>query len=359
MTLKGGFGMKTNRIALIFFMVVIMLLPVVTVFAQTKAYNPQKQWTLGYSQLIFTHPYVRWWMEEQVKADKDFNIKTITKNAEANIETQLADIDALIALKPDVIAVHPVDVVACEKAVQKALDAGIPTLSTANKINVKGNINCLFKQYETFSQFADLVAAYLKGKGYVAMVVGPVGNYASDMRQKGFLDGIKKYPGIKLLDWQASNWSTEKSVQITEDWINKFDKIDVIVYADDQLAAPAIETIKSYKKDIKVIGYSGTEDGLKAIADGNMLMTGLAAPPQLAWFCASTAYLLYRGVKLPEDMYIDTPVVMNQTVANTLSANGFNLSKIKYATPDKVEAMINEMVQSFSKAATDKKYNLK
>lgn len=351
--------MNARKIVLILCLVVFALLPIVTAFGQAKAYDPKKQWVLGYSQLIFTHPYVRWWMEEQVKADKEFNIKTFTKNAEANIETQLADIDALIALKPNVIAVHPVDVVACEKAVQKALDAGIPTLSTANKINVKGNINCLFKQYETFIQFADLVAAYLNGKGNVAMVVGPVGNYASDMRQKGFLDGIKKYPGIKLLDWQASNWSTEKSVQITEDWINKFDEIDVIAYADDQLAAPAIETIKSYKRDIKVIGYSGTEDGLKAIADGDMLMTGLAAPPQLAWFCASTAYLLYRGVKLPEDMYIDTPVVMDQAVADRIAANGFDLKKIKYATPDKVNAMIDEMVKSFSKAAIDKKYKLK
>ena len=318
-------------------------------------------WTYGIANLSFTHPFHRDWLHIQPEdVDPDYGCTSIFKNSEFDMQQQLADIDSFIQMGVDVLHINPIDVVAVEPGVQKALDAGIPTVTGSNKVAVDGNINALDDAYNCISNISRMIAASLNYEGKVCFVAGQVGNFAGDQRLAAFLDTMEEFENIEVLDWQPSDWLPEKAVTIVENWLNKYDQIDAIGVADSSLALPVIELLKSYgREDIIVSGYAAADEAIESMKVGEIDFDVLVSPDIYAWYTTQVAYLVYRGVDLPTDVFIETPIVMTSETAELVEANGMDLSGINWITPQEVSNFGPKIREKYSKASTDAEYGLK
>ncbi len=333
--------------------------------AASETTAASKPWVHGIADIITTHPFHRIWLDLQPKdIDPTYNVETIFKDANALIDQQISDIDAFIASKPDVLTIVAVDGVAIESSAQKALDAGLLVQAFGVEIKNPNIVNLLLPDYETFSIYANLLAAYLDYKGNICYLSGIKGNSSSDGRENGFLDTIKQYPDIKVLDVKPSDWDVKKGTAIVEEWLNKYDKIDAMVMVDDAVALPAIETIKSFgREDIAVVGYSAEELGLKAVGDGSLLFDAIVSPALFGWSATQMAYLMLHDVDVPMSSKVSAPLVMSQATLDKIKANGVknvDLDNLNWVTPDQSLTYDKDILPTvYGKDVTDKQYNIK
>jgi ABC-type sugar transport system substrate-binding protein len=307
--------------------------------------------TIGLSHINFTHEFFRGWISEQEKCDAYFGTKTIHKSCESNIDKQLSDIESFIAMKADVIMVNPIDVVGVKPAVKAALDAGIPTMSTANVIEVEGNVNALLPEYQLFSNMASILAALLNYEGNVLWLGGQVGNWASDIRQKGFMETMAKYPKIKVLGWAPGEWDGNKAVSIVQGWMTTYDKIDAIGCMDDGMGLPAWEAIKNAGRDKDILFFSayGGQPGYDKVASGEWVGGTALTPQMFAWFCTQTAYRLAKGEKL-KDVFMDVPLVLTQKTIDVCKARKMpGVEKVLWVDPKEAAVVGSKGQEYFGK----------
>ena len=159
---------------------------------------------------------MRWtgsfWPNQQIKGITDqldeYGIDVIaTTDANSDEATQIANIEQAIALKPDVIFIHPVSENAISDVCKKAVDAGIKIVfldQSANNleagVDYVTTVSC--DNYLNGMRHADLMAEALEGKEEknVAIMYYGYEFTATNDRFEGFVTRIAaKYPDINLI----------------------------------------------------------------------------------------------------------------------------------------------------------------
>jgi len=149
------------------------------------------------------------WSTAQVSGLKHefaaLGIKVIgVTDAKFDANTQVSDIQTLLAKKPSIIVSIPVDPVATAKAYKQAAAAGVklvfmdnvPSGMTAGKDYIS---DVSADNFGNGVVSARLLAKQLGGKGTVGLVFHQADFFVTHQRYAGFKATIAKYPGIKIV----------------------------------------------------------------------------------------------------------------------------------------------------------------
>jgi len=115
------------------------------------------------------------------------------------------------------------------------------------------------------------------------------------------MEVMKKYPKIRILDSQPAYWQTEKGLEIMENYLQKYPKIDAVWAQDDDVLKGVLQAYKeSGRNDIKVmLGGAGSKEIIKMVMDGDPLVRAdVTYPPSMIATGISLAVMSLRGEKL-------------------------------------------------------------
>jgi len=131
-------------------------------------------------------------------------------------------------------------------------------------------------------------------------------------RQDGFDQGIKGSK-IEILERQFGNWSQDDAFRITQDFLTKYKKIDVIWCQDDDMAVGVLEAIaQAGRTDIKyVVGGAGSKDMIKRVLDGDaMIPVDVLYPAEMvATALQITAGHFYNHIAVSGNYILDATLV--------------------------------------------------
>jgi ribose transport system substrate-binding protein len=102
-------------------------------------------------------------------------------------------------------------------------------------------------------------------------------------RQDGF-DAAIKGSNVKVLEKQYGNWSRDDAFKVMQDFLTKYQDIDVVWCQDDDMAVGVLQAIKQAKRtDIKyIIGGAGSKTMIKKVMDGDkMVPVDVLYPPAM------------------------------------------------------------------------------
>jgi ribose transport system substrate-binding protein len=88
--------------------------------------------------------------------------------------------------------------------------------------------------------------------------------------------------GINVLDMQHGNWNRDDAFNVMQDFLSKYDDIDAVWAADDDMATGALEAISQAGRDgeMWVVGGAGMKQIIKRMMDGDpMLPVNVTYPP--------------------------------------------------------------------------------
>ena len=135
------------------------------------------------------------------KVAQEIGATVITTDAGSKPQTQISDIESLIAQKPALLVIFPVDAAASAPDLKAAADANVPVVVVGSALEAN-NYSSLISAYDFGGglQAASQLVTALGGKGDIAVVPYKFSLWHVDNRVKGFEAGISCAPGIKIVE---------------------------------------------------------------------------------------------------------------------------------------------------------------
>ncbi|OJV64595.1 MAG: sugar ABC transporter substrate-binding protein [Clostridiales bacterium 38-18] len=261
------------------------------------------------------------WLANAVmeEADKYDNITVDVFDGQANDDIENGLIENAITNKYDAIIVQPNNGEAQRPYVEKAVAAGIVTITTNARISgIEGASSVDADPYLQAKVNADAAVEQIPQNAKVVVLLGPPGNFHADARrdswQKEFFD---KRPDVTIVGEEIANWNKDEAMNYMETWVQANDQIDAIIAMNDNMAAGALEVIKDNAKFSNILAYGvdGTAEACLLIQEGKLTSTSLQSAYALAEGLLDTSNKLLTGQETQIDIDIDCPLITKDNVA--------------------------------------------
>ncbi len=277
-------------------LLLIVLLVVVSAFAG--------KFVIGLSLSTLNNPFFVTLRDGALEAAKQYNVDLIVLDAQDNPAKQLNDIEDLIQKKVDLIIINPTDSDAIVSAVESANDANIPVITVDRAANGgKVVLHIASDNVAGGRMAAEIIAKALGGKGNVVELVGIPGTSAARDRGKGFEEGLKNYPGLKLVAKQVANFNRAEGLTVMENIIQANPNIDAVFAQNDEMALGAIEALKEagMLDKVIVVGFDAIPDAVEAVKKGEMYATIAQQPFKMGYMAVEKAveYLTTGTIYIP------------------------------------------------------------
>lgn len=271
--------------------------------------------------------YVTQYVDQVKKMADELGIELVIVDAEDDPGRQTQQMPELIAQQPDAIVVWALNAAGIVPAIRQANEAGIPVVTIVADIDPSGKdlVTSHAGPNDTLqgTQAAQALIDAMGGKGNVVALRGPTGFGPADQRHQAFLDVAAKYPDIKLLDAQDSNWSVNKGQELMENMITRFGKdIDGVISSDGYtgtggyLAAEAAVKAGTLEDGhIKFSDPNGVATTYDLVKDGKYAATVLQLPELDAEFSFKIAIQVAAGIPVERYNYLQTPVATPETAS--------------------------------------------
>ena len=218
----------------------------------------------------------------------------------------------------DAVIINPVDSEAAAAAVTPVLDADIPVIAVDRSVEGKDvNSTVSSDNVAGGKQAAEALAEAMGGKGKVIVLQGVAGTSASRDRGKGFEEGIAAFPDIEVVAMQPANFDRAQGLDVATNLLESNADVTGIFAENDEMALGALQALGDRAgKDVFVVGFDGTEDGLKAVADGTMVATIAQQPAELGKVAVEQALKAIEGEELPAQQPVEVVTVTKDNVAD-------------------------------------------
>lgn len=237
--------------------------------------------------------------------EKGAKVKSV--DAQNDTAKQTNDIDDLIQQQVDILLINPVDSSAITPAVESANAAGIPVI-TIDRSSDGGEVLTLVASDN--AEGGEMAAEYIleiSGENVkTVQLEGVPGASAARERGRGFTAIAEE--SLDLIDTQTANFDRAEGLTVMENMLQANPDIEAVFAQNDEMALGAIEAIEAagLADKIQVVGFDGTEDGIKAVEEGRLSATVAQQPEEMGRLAIQAAFDYFAG-EVIED-YIASPL---------------------------------------------------
>ncbi|MET9394299.1 substrate-binding domain-containing protein [Streptomyces sp. NPDC006624] len=252
----------------------------------------------------------------QAEAEKRGVDLTVT-DAQNDASQQANQLQNFTTSKLDAIIVNPVDSDAAGNSVRAAGTADIPVIAVDRTVNEAAVDTLVASDNVAGGELAARsLADKLGGKGKIVILQGQAGTSAARERAQGFANGLKAYPGIKVVAQQPADFDRTKGLDVMSNLLQAHPDVQGVIAANDEMALGAIKALGSKAgKSVSVVGFDGTPDGLKAVEGGTLYASVAQQPSQLGRMAVDNALRALEGKKVEETVKVPVKVVTEENVA--------------------------------------------
>ncbi|ETX13930.1 sugar transporter [Roseivivax halodurans JCM 10272] len=254
-------------------------------------------------------------------AEANDAVETVVLDAGGDVARQIAQMEDLIQQQVDAIIIWPTNGEAVIPAVRKASQADIPVIVTNSNIAEQGqDFIASFSGPDNITQgqrAAEIMCDKFKADGIeteakIVQISGQPGYTTAIERAQGFEERLPEVcPDVELMETQPGDWNREKSQQVMEAFLTKYDDIDGVYAGDDNMGVGALNAAKAAGRagDITFVGATNFAVGYDAMAAGEYWGSIYQSPVDDAEAALQTAIDVLNGEDVPKLNYFDTPKI--------------------------------------------------
>ncbi|MFD0993480.1 substrate-binding domain-containing protein [Tenacibaculum geojense] len=300
----------------LFFNAFFLMLTVLLLSCTTN--NKQKKYTIGFSQLTNNDDW-RKAMNQSMEIEAGFypEASLIIKNANANVDKQIADIEDFIDAEVDVIIVSPIAPKPLRGVLKKAAKANIPVIVLNRKIEDADYISFIgADDYEVGVN----TAKYLIESGEeinVLEIKGWAGTTPTIQRSKGFNNTINNISSITPIGFVQDKFENPGVKNEIISFLKKHPEVNFVFAHSDDLAFQAYEAAKDLElaSSLKIIGIGGVnapKGGINLVKNNVLLASVLYPTGGKQAF--KTAMDIVTGRKVAEHITLPSVVIDSNNV---------------------------------------------
>lgn len=270
--------------------------------------------TLALSTL--SNPFFADLRDGAAAAARSAGIDLAVVNAQDNPENQLDQLRTAAVNGSRAVIVNPVDSDAAKPAATAVMDQGIPLIAVDRGITDRTPGSFIASDNVAGGrQAATLLAELLGGTGKIAVLEGQPGASATRDRGAGFLEELRKHPGLEVVASQTANFDREDALDVMTNMVQAAPGIQAVYAHNDEMALGAAVALGSRAgKDVKIIGFDGGGDALDAVKAGTLSGTIAQSPRELGRQAVLQALRAVQGQPLQPSVRVSVTTVTSKNV---------------------------------------------
>jgi ribose transport system substrate-binding protein len=253
------------------------------------------------------------------QAAKDQGVQLLVADAQNDSATQQDDVQNFVTQQVDAILVNPVDPKAIVPAIQAANQANIPVLCLDRGAS-GGEVETLIASDNVKGgMIAGEEMLELVGSGNIAQLEGIPGTDPARDRGQGFEQAISAQDDVELVASQTANFDRAEGLNVTENILQANPDITGIFAQNDEMALGAVRALRGRAgSDVKVVGFDGIEDALKAIQSGKMNATVAQQPDKIGSLGVENAMKVIDDRSVAKNIPVEVKLVTKDNVSQFL-----------------------------------------
>ena len=229
-------------------------------------------------------------------------------------DQQIALVENFTARKVSGICLAPLDSQALVRPVNSAVKAKVPVVVFDSGVKTEQVVSFVATDNFKGGQLGgEALAKQLGGKGKVILLRYMVGSNSTEEREAGFLDAMKKSPGIQIISSDQYSGSTRESAYAkAQNILNRFGKeVDGIFCPCEPVTTAVTKAIREIGRaggQVKIIGFDAGTQSAADLEKGDVQGLVLQNPMRIGGDALKALVAHLQGK--PVEKRIDTGVVV-------------------------------------------------
>jgi ABC-type sugar transport system substrate-binding protein len=270
--------------------------------------------TIGLAVSTLNNPYFVELKQGAEEAAAELGVKLTVVDAQNDATNQVNQVQTFATQGLKAIIINPVDSKQATPAAKAAENANIPLIAVDRSVD-DGKVT---SEVTSDNVQGGSLAAIELGRatsGEVVHLQGIPGASASRDRGRGFEQGLNS-GGIKVVASQPADFDRAKGLDVMTNLMQANSAIKGVFADNDEMALGAIKALGDRAgKDVQVVGFDGTPDGLKAVEEGTMVATIAQQPKVLGRKAVEQAVKAAKGEAVQQVVDVEVKVVTKTNLA--------------------------------------------
>lgn len=204
--------------------------------------------------------------------------------------------------------------------VMRARQADIPVFTMDREINslTAAVSQVLSDNYAGSVSLGQYFVEQLGERGRYVELLGIVTDNNTWNRSKGFHSVVDRFPDLKMVAQQSAEFDRSRALEVMESILQAQPDIDAVFCGNDAMALGAYQALLAAGRadKVKVFGFDGSDDAVKAVAEGRLAATAMQYPKIMAKTVAEFADRYLKGERnLPVRVPVAVDVVTHENSA--------------------------------------------
>ncbi|GAL33549.1 ribose ABC transporter substrate-binding protein RbsB [Vibrio maritimus] len=246
-------------------------------------------------------------MKEGAEAKaKDLGYNLIVLDSQNDPSKELSNIEDLTVRGVKAILINPTDSDAVSNAIRMANRSNIPVLTLDRGASRGDVVSHIASDNVVGGEMAGhYIMEKVGEKAKVIQLEGIAGTSAARERGEGFMNSVKGSQ-MELLASQPADFDRTKGLNVMENLLAANPDVQAVFAQNDEMALGALRAVQAAGKDVMIVGFDGTEDGMAAVKRGKLAATIAQQPDMIGALGVETADKVLKGEKVEE--YIPVPL---------------------------------------------------
>jgi ribose transport system substrate-binding protein len=275
------------------------------------------------------------WLTVKAGADsagREFDAEIIWKGPtqETDIAGQIAILEDYINKRISAIVMAACDSKALIPTIQKAIDSKIPVITIDSGVDSDLPLSFIATDnVEAARKGAQALAELMGGNGSVACIPFVPGAATSTMREHGFTDEIKKFPGVKLAATQYSQSDVAIGMAVMEDILTAHPDLGGVFAANEAGTIGVVQAVKSRGRvgRVKVVGFDAAANEVEALKDGVVDALIVQDPFKMGYLGVKVALDAVWGKPIEKRIDTGVYVVTRESISDPMIQRIISLPK--------------------------------
>lgn len=239
-------------------------------------------------------------------------------DAQNDAATQANQLANAATQQADAVIVNPVDSAAAAQGVEPLLSDDIPVIAVDRGVDgAQVTATVASDNVDGGKQAGDALVEAIGGSGDVLQLQGVPGTDASRDRGAGFEEAVSAANGVEVVAKQPANFDRATALNVATNLLEANSEVKGIFAENDEMALGAVRALGPRAgKQVQVIGFDATPDGLDAVEAGTLYGTIAQDPGAMGATALEQALQAVNGEDVPETTPIEVTLVTQDNVAD-------------------------------------------
>ncbi|CAQ82147.1 MULTISPECIES: ribose ABC transporter substrate-binding protein RbsB [Photorhabdus] len=237
----------------------------------------------------------------------------IVLDSQDNPAKELANVQDLTVRGIKLMLINPTDSDAVGNAIIMANNAEIPVITLDRMANKGRVVSHIASDNRRGSKIAgDFIAEILGNGAQVIQLEGIIGTSAARERGEGFNKVAQEHKFNVLIN-QTADFDRTKGLNVMQNLLTAHPNVQAVFAQNDEMALGALRALQAAgKSDVLVVGFDGTEDGIKAVQSGKLGATIAQRPDQIGIIGVQTADKVLKGEKVDAVIPVELELIIKK-----------------------------------------------